>query len=639
MTQELHYTSVPRGLRPGTRGFCTVAATPRMTGPLIERLEGLSAYQPVYSPEDPSASLNPIVYSHLRLSVAGKVVSVLSRIGPAGLDYSGRPSKYAHHVVLEGNERPEGGPAWLLSQPGFMQAAWTEEPRELPAGRIAPQGDLGPGVAHTWQKLTGDGGWAGVLAESFLFDPKRLVIVAFQPGLDVLPLFAEAMALLPISRRWEVEFSTYFHQLPQGVTCAWRGVLEGSEEGTRARRLPNALFLDFCRPVGRAEGGALVQLARTGEQIRHEPGISVSTAEAARHTAKTDREFSAQYAGSPVPPDGARPPSPAASHDLVPELARLTAKGRFGSEDDPTDRARRQRSRVVRAMIATGFILPLVAVCWFFLVRAPMKLLGFDPQLSKEIMAERDKASNAKKKVETAQIEAEKEVARRKSEQAVEAKSATIKTEVPVDAEPNFTPPKTDKPPEKPVPMVAEESHPIEPGVEFFELPPLHGSDLGESWDRHREISPKNGIKSILSQYYMSTFNVVALGSDMAFEVSAKTKSDFGKLRFATLEAQQGKLEFSWTEQANVRQDLAESLRDGVLRIKGDKKEYYMLLRNPGTVEARAFDLAMRPAKKASRAIRTHELSSRHLEFPWANENAIKGTKWNLGVRCWEARF
>jgi hypothetical protein len=41
MSQELHYTSVPRGLKPGTRGFCTVAVTPQMPGPLVERLENL----------------------------------------------------------------------------------------------------------------------------------------------------------------------------------------------------------------------------------------------------------------------------------------------------------------------------------------------------------------------------------------------------------------------------------------------------------------------------------------------------------------------------------------------------------------------------------------------------------------------
>jgi GTPase-associated protein 1, N-terminal domain type 2 len=111
-----------------------------MPGPLVDRLEALSGYQPVFPPHDPSAALNPIVFLHLLLTVSGNVMSVLSRIGPAGLDYSGRPNKYAHHVVLEGTERSEACPARVLSQPGFMQGAWEGEPRELPAGRSPSQG-------------------------------------------------------------------------------------------------------------------------------------------------------------------------------------------------------------------------------------------------------------------------------------------------------------------------------------------------------------------------------------------------------------------------------------------------------------------------------------------------------------------
>ncbi len=55
MSQELHYTSVPRGLKPGSRGFCTVGLTPHMPGTLVDRLEALSGYQPIFSPHDTSA--------------------------------------------------------------------------------------------------------------------------------------------------------------------------------------------------------------------------------------------------------------------------------------------------------------------------------------------------------------------------------------------------------------------------------------------------------------------------------------------------------------------------------------------------------------------------------------------------------
>jgi len=236
MSQELHYTSVPRGIEAGSRGFCTVAVTPSMSGPLRERLEALSGYQQVFPAHDPDASRNPVVFAHHRLNLGGRPYSVLSRVSFAGLDYTERSNKYAHHVVVDPSERPAGGPAWLLSQPGFMDDAWSGEPRRLISGRSVLQGDRPGGVAHTWQTVTGDAGWAGVLAESFLAAPGRPAFLIFEPGQDLLSLFAEALALVPPERRWDVEFNTYFTQLPQGLTCSWRGVVAGT---------PLVLQLDF----------------------------------------------------------------------------------------------------------------------------------------------------------------------------------------------------------------------------------------------------------------------------------------------------------------------------------------------------------------------------------------------------------
>jgi len=375
MSQELHYTSVPRGLKPGSRGFCTVAATAQISGPLVERLEAISGYQPVFPPNDAWTTLNPIAYSHLRVPVGGKVLSVVSRIGPAGLDYSGRPNKYAHHIVLEGNERPEGGPAWLLSQPGFVQAAWDGEPRDIPLGRIPPQGDRQPGVARAWQKLTGDAGWAGTLAEMFLADPRRPVFLVFRPGMDLLPLFEEALALLPSSRRWEVDFSTYFSQLPQGVTCAWRGVLEGSEEANNARRLPNALILDLCLPLGRAEGGALVHLARTGEHVAKPASAPTTPLESGRHIPQISRNPGApttDYSGNT---SASRPRTSTGGYGLVPELARLAGG---------PNRSRRKRHWALIAVIVAACLVPFVAA-GLFLARGPgLKASRDDPHGEKQ---------------------------------------------------------------------------------------------------------------------------------------------------------------------------------------------------------------------------------------------------------------
>ena len=157
------------------------------------------------------------------------------------------------------------------------------------------------------------------------------MFLVFRPGMDLLPLFVEALALLPASRRWEVDFSTYFNQLPQGVTCAWRGVLEGSDEAKNARRLPNALVLDLCQPLGRAEGGALVHLARTGERLVQEPAVATTACRRAAGIFRECRQSQwLRHAG--LRPTGAsRPRTATGSYELIPEFAELVPGARLPS--------------------------------------------------------------------------------------------------------------------------------------------------------------------------------------------------------------------------------------------------------------------------------------------------------------------
>ena len=190
MSQELHYTSVPRGLLPGSRGFCTVACTPHMSGPLRERLESLSGYQQVYPPHDPGRPQPGGLFAP-RLNLGGRSYSVLSRVGLAGLDYSSRSEQVRSPCRPRRRPAPAGGPAWLLSQPGFMGEQlppWQGEPRFITTGRAPPQGDHPAGIADSWQSLIGDAGWAGTLAESFLTDRTR-PSPFLEPGMDLLPLF------------------------------------------------------------------------------------------------------------------------------------------------------------------------------------------------------------------------------------------------------------------------------------------------------------------------------------------------------------------------------------------------------------------------------------------------------------------
>ena len=229
MSQELLYTSAPRGLKPGSRGFCTVLSTQGMAAPLATALEGLSGYRPIYPTGDERASRNPVVASHLKLQAAGRSWSVLSRIADYGLDYSQRANKLAHHVVIDKSEQPASGPASLLVTRGYMRDEWSGEPKVVALKPGAREVRAPSGPCSAWQETAGDAGWAGVLAESFLHDPERLVILLFAPGQDILPLFNEALSLLPPERRWDVTFSTYFTGLATSTTCVWRAMVHDSD--------------------------------------------------------------------------------------------------------------------------------------------------------------------------------------------------------------------------------------------------------------------------------------------------------------------------------------------------------------------------------------------------------------------------
>ncbi len=267
MIQELVYTSAPRGLKPGVKGFCTVASTAGMAASMADRLESLSGYRHLFATHDENARLNPIIFSHVKIKLGSAAWHVLSRICDAGLDYSQRSNKLAHHVILDAAALAPSGPAWLLAQPGFMKTAWAGEPATLPADRKLPDGNLLLRVCEAWQKLTGDAGWAGVLAETALENPGRQVAIIFRPGMETFPLVLEALNLLPPQRRWEVTFSTFFNKLPPGIDCQWRFLVDGEVETKAAQTNPQTLVIDLCHPLSRAAGGELVEAARTGKVV------------------------------------------------------------------------------------------------------------------------------------------------------------------------------------------------------------------------------------------------------------------------------------------------------------------------------------------------------------------------------------
>lgn len=316
MAQELIYTSAPRGLRVGSSGFCTVACTRGMAPNYAELLESLSGYAPVHPVQHPRASLNPVAFAHWRFEIGGKPAHVLSRVAFAGADYSGRSNKFAHHVVLSPEERPEGGPAWLMLRPGFMLERWGDEPGFIDRPHAVPQGDDPPGPCDFWLRCAGDAGWAGVLAQAFLDAERRPSCVLFEPGAPMLELLREALRLLPPPLRWQVTFNTYFTTLPAGASCAWRCCLKGSDALRHARRTPGAVLVDLTGGGGHSaealrllgSGSPLVAAAREGR----EPSVPPN----ARGDETEDAAFvplgaaPPNWGERPLPPPPAQPPNP-----------------------------------------------------------------------------------------------------------------------------------------------------------------------------------------------------------------------------------------------------------------------------------------------------------------------------------------
>ena len=251
MPQELIYTSAEKGLKPGSSGFCTVAATAGMSAPLVGSLERLCGYRHLAAPGD---AANPVACSHFVQTISGRKLHLLARIADAGRDYTGRTNKLCHHLVLTDQEcEPASSPAAaLLSE--SMLTAWDGQVRQLPPPAPA-QPAVRPAPCRRWQQLTGDAGWGGVLLDHLDQHSKQHVYIVAESGIDVLSLFAETLALLPPGRRWEPTFTTYLNGTLQNVDCRWRVVLAGTKEAHESRRFVRDLRIDLTKPLGTPPAG------------------------------------------------------------------------------------------------------------------------------------------------------------------------------------------------------------------------------------------------------------------------------------------------------------------------------------------------------------------------------------------------
>lgn len=268
VAQQLIFTSVRRGLAPGSSGYCTAARGAALRPGLITRLEQMSVY--AHRANAP----HPVLLSHRQIEVGGERYHVVSRIREAGLDFTQRTNFLAHHLVLEPAEtRLDFSPAELLLGWGGWCDRWEAEPGELPtvdARQLASTLDRSHLPCAAWQKVTGDAGWAayplqftgGVRWRHRVLDEYELLALMGES----LRLRAEGQP----ERLWGTSFTTYVGIILEGSRFEWSGWNEadclaaGRQLGTDQLE-PESLKGE---PRGDAE---MVRAAREGFRVTQQP--------------------------------------------------------------------------------------------------------------------------------------------------------------------------------------------------------------------------------------------------------------------------------------------------------------------------------------------------------------------------------
>jgi hypothetical protein len=269
MIYEAIVTSAERGVQPGRSGFQTVYRTHGMHPQLGSQLEVASGYRHVYSQGD---SRNPQILAHriLQFSIGSgsQTVSVLSQIVDAGNDYSNRSNKLAHHIVLDAADvaaRAKSSPATVLADLRRAEAfkkQWLGEPGETRGQPRVPINSVDPAECAKWKSAAGDGGWAGFLVDRALAKMPTWIIAP--PGVDLVELFAEAMALVNYPQRWGISFTTYAMTAGDAL---WLGTVDGSPEAQTARGQQRIAVIDLARRPPLTAQSPTIEAARGTGQV------------------------------------------------------------------------------------------------------------------------------------------------------------------------------------------------------------------------------------------------------------------------------------------------------------------------------------------------------------------------------------
>lgn len=133
---ELVHTSAPCGLLDPAGGYTTVACTEGMPPTLVARLERASSgATPRYRSDVPLDDLSVIRIWPLDMDGAW---IVLTRVVPVPADFTGRPARLTHHVLLPRAAANGGHVRTLLERANTFRDRWDGAPQMLPR-RSIPQ--------------------------------------------------------------------------------------------------------------------------------------------------------------------------------------------------------------------------------------------------------------------------------------------------------------------------------------------------------------------------------------------------------------------------------------------------------------------------------------------------------------------
>jgi len=209
MPRELIFTSVPKGVKPGSTGYCTVAKHKGIDRLLDQAVEKLCFYELMKLPS------KPVVINYSILTLNTGTFYVLTRTCYSGSDHTGRTNYISHNLIFDQTEifsQPVSpaeiflkGTGWLSTWPQGQPPTYLVE-GECKVSIPVPSGNLSN--LPTWVQLTGKSS----LAHELKGHPRWKFITEGGDHNKTLSLLAEFAWLDPsyLQLSWsQLTFTTY----------------------------------------------------------------------------------------------------------------------------------------------------------------------------------------------------------------------------------------------------------------------------------------------------------------------------------------------------------------------------------------------------------------------------------------------